>query len=88
MMCAIMYLFQPSDSKNISDAYLNKVETKYIHNRPVGVCAPPQGGAHYAHHVITCPPGFSDLATALHKYLFFWFSFFAFDFAVNVEVLL
>ena len=27
MMCAIMYLFQPSYSKNISDAYLKNVKT-------------------------------------------------------------
>ena len=24
------------------------------------------GGAHYTHHITTCHPGFSDLATALH----------------------
>ena len=24
------------------------------------------GGAHYAHHITACPPGFSDLATALN----------------------
>ena len=26
-----------------------------------------RGGADYAHHITTSPPGFSDLATALHN---------------------
>ena len=95
-----MYLFQPSYSKNKSDAYLKNVKTYItglsqaggrgggtVFGRLVNYLNQ-GGGTHYAHQVTTFPPGFSDLATALHKYLFCRVFFFAFDFAVNVEVLL